>query len=455
MWQIFFKNGYILTMDQQNRVYDGGGVLVGDDKIKAVGKIDPKALEPDAEVVDLRGKYLLPAFVNTHVHTSQQISRGVGDDVAFVTWLHDRMWPYESHMTEEDSYISTLVCCIEQIRAGGVSFAEPGGQFVSGMAKAVQEAGVRAKLAKSVMDCGAGLPENWRRTAAEELGQQEEDLKKYHNTADGRVQVWFGLRTIINDSDELIVRTKELADKYHVGIHMHVAEAKDEIAYTMEKYGEPTVTHLNRLGVLGPTLLAVHAVWLTDEEIGLFKQHDVKVSHNPASAMRVLGFAKIPEMLDEGICVAIGTDGASSSNRMDIVVEMWLTSLIHKGRRLDPTVMPSEEILKMATKNGARALMDDRLYGSLEPGGKADLIVVNPHDASMDPDHDRIASLVTAMHSSNVESTMCDGKWLMRDRKLLHLDENAILDAAQEKGAAIYKRAGIKLPDRFPVTRIH
>ncbi len=450
--QVYFKNGYILTMNDENQVYAGGDLLVEDDKIVAVGQVKEEQVKPDAEVIDLTGKYLLPGFVNTHVHTSQQISRGVGDDVDFTTWLHDRMWPFESNMTEDDSYISTLMCCLELIKSGVTSFAEPGGQFVGGMAKGTAEAGLRGKLAKSVMDCGEGLPEIWQRTADEELDQQVEDFKKYHNTADGRVQVWFGLRTIFNDTDDLIVRTKELADKYHVGVHMHVAEAKSEIEYTMEVYGEPTVTHLNRLGVLDKNLLAVHTVWLTNEEVDLFKEHDVKVSHNPASAMRVLGFAKIPQMLDKGICVSIGTDGASSSNRMDIVDEMWLTSLIHKGWRLDSTVVPSQDILCMATKNGARALLDEDVYGSLEVGKKADLIVINPFGPSMMPVNDPIAALVTSMHSTNIESTMCDGKWLMRDRKVLTIDEDTIVKEAQERSQAIYSRAGITLPDRFPVT---
>lgn len=451
--QTFFKNGYILTMNETNQVYASGELLVEGDKIIAVGKVDRTLVKPDAEIIDLNGKYILPGFVNTHVHTSQQISRGVGDDVDFITWLHKRMWPFESNMTEEDSYVSTLMCCLEQIRAGVTSFAEPGGQFVSGMVKGVTEAGLRAKLAKSVMDCGDGLPAIWQKTTQEELDKQVEDLEKYHNTADGRVQIWFGLRTIFNNTDDLIVRTKELADKYNVGIHMHVAEAKSEIEYTQEVYGEPTVTHLHKLGVLDKNLLAVHTVWLTNEEIDLFKKYDVKVSHNPASAMRVLGFAKIPQMLNKGVCVSIGTDGASSSNRMDMVDEMWLTSLIHKGWRLDSTVVPSEDILCMATKNGARCLLDEDVYGSLEPGKKADLIIINPYGPSMMPVNDRIAALVTAMHSTNIESTMCDGKWLMRDRKILTLDEDAILKEAQERADAIYKRAGIVLPDRFPTIR--
>ena len=451
--QTYLKNGYIVTMGAEETVYDGGGVLVENDRIVAVGKIDPQMVKPDAEVIDLQGKYVLPGFVNTHVHTSQQISRGVGDDVDFITWLHKRMWPYESNMTEEDSYVSSLMTALELIRSGVTSFAEPGGQFVSGMARATAESGLRGKLAKSVMDCGEGLPKVWQKTTQEELDTQVADLERFHNTADGRVQVWFGLRTIFNNTDELCIKTKELADKYGVGIHMHVAEAKEEKDYTYERWGCGTVKHLEDLGVLDKNLLAVHTVWLTDEELELFKQREVKVSHNPASAMRVLGFARIPKMLQMGIMPSIGTDGASSSNHMDMVDEMWLTSLIHKGWRLDPTVVPSQDILRMATKWGARALLDDHLYGTLEVGKKADLIVIDPHGPSMMPVNDKIAALVTAMHSSNIVSTMCDGKWLMRDRIILSLDEEAILKEACERGAAIYDRAGIVLPDRFPVVK--
>ena len=443
--KILLKNAMIITMNANEEVYSEGNILVEDDKISKIGYFEMNE-DPD-EVVDCKGKIVMPGLVNTHVHTSQQLGRGLGDDVNLLTWLHDRIWPYESNMTEEDSYVSTLACCLEQIKCGCTSFAEPGGQHVSGMVRGVAEAGIRAKLAKSVMDCGEGL----QKTADEELDKQEEDLKKFHNTYDGRVKVWFGLRTIFNNTDDLIVRTKEMADKYGVGVHMHVAEIRDEVEYVKATRGDTTVTHLNKLGVLDKNFLAVHTVWLSNEEVEMFRDHEVKVSHNPAAAMRVLGFAKVPRMLREGICVTIGTDGAPSNNRMDMVDEMYLTSLIHKGWRLEPDVVKAQEIIRMATINGAKALMDEDLYGSLEVGKKADLIVINPDSVGMLPCHDAVANVVTSMHSSNVESTMCDGKWLMKDRIVLSMNEEEVLEAAKEHAAAIRSRAGIVLPDRFPV----
>ncbi len=451
MNQTLLKNAYVVTMDEGEQVYSKGSVLIQDDRIAAVGDVDPQTVRTDAHVFDCSGKIVLPGLINTHVHTSQQLGRGLGDDVNLLTWLHERTFPYESSLTPEDSYVSTLLTCIEQIRAGVTSFAEPGGQFVKSMARAVSQAGLRAKLAKSSMDCGQGLPKIWQRTTDEELDQQVEDLEALHNSADGRVQVWFGLRTIFNNSDDLIVRTKELADHYKVGVHMHVAEIKEEVEYCKSLHGVGTVRHLEDLGVLDSNFLAVHTVWLDDEEVALFAKRNVKVSHNPAAAMRVLGFAKVPKMLDAGICVTIGTDGAPSNNRMDLIDEMWLTSLIHKGWRLDPTVMKAQDILRMVTTNGARALLDEENIGSLAVGKKADLIVINPASAGMFPLHDPIANLVTSMHSSNVESTMCDGRWLMKDRVVLTIDESAILAEAQQRADAIRKRAGIQLKDRFPV----
>ena len=393
----------------------------------------------------------MPGLINTHVHLSQQLGRGLGDDVDLLTWLHERTWPYESSMNEEDSYVSSLLCGIEQIRSGVTCFAEPGGQFVNGMGRAVTELGIRGMLARSTMDMGEGLPAVWQENTDQALEIQIANYEKWHGKADNRIQVWFGLRTIFNNSDELIIRTKELADKYKVGVHMHVAEIKEEVEFAQATRGATTVTHLRNLGVLDSNFLAVHTVWLTDDEIQMFADHDVKVSHNPAAAMRVLGFAKVPEMMDAGVCVTIGTDGAPSNNRMTLVDEMWLTSLIHKGRLLDPTVMPAEDILAMVTCDGARALMQENEIGSLEPGKKADLVVVNANTATMMPMHDPVANMVTSMRTENIESVMADGKWLMRDKEILVVNEQDILTEAKKRADAIRERAGIHLPNRFTV----
>ena len=451
--EVLLFNAGVVTMDTQRRQLNNGAIWIDGDRIKKIGKsVDLLEEVPShIERLDLRGRWILPGLINTHVHTSQQLGRGLGDDVDLLTWLHKRIWPYESNLTEEDSYISTLLCGLEQIRSGVTCFAEPGGQFVDDMGRGVSELGIRGILARSTMDSGEGLPMRWNENTEEALSIQEEHLKKWHGKAGGRIRVWFGLRTIFNNSDDLILRTKALADQYGVGVHMHVAEVKEEVEFSQKTRGVSTVTHLYRLGVLDKNFLAVHCVWLTDDEIGMFAEKDVKVSHNPAAAMRVLGFARIPEMLKANVCVTIGTDGAPSNNRMTLIDEMYLTSLIHKGRLLDPTVMPAEQILAMVTCDAARALLWEDEIGSLESGKKADLIIINPNTSTMLPIHDPIANMVTSMRSHNVESVMVDGRWVMWKQEILTVNEIEILEEAKRRAIEIVKRAGINIPPRFKV----
>ncbi|MBD2100284.1 amidohydrolase [Leptolyngbya sp. FACHB-261] len=451
--RLLLLNAGVVTMNAQRHQYNDGAVLIADDRIVKIGPSRELVNEIDGETepIDLRGHWILPGLINTHVHTSQQLGRGLADDVDLLTWLHKRVWPYESNLSEEDSYVSTLLCGIEQIRSGVTCFAEAGGQFVNSMGRGVAELGLRGILTRSTMDMGEGLPSQWQEDTNAVLDVQIANYDRWHGKANGRIRVWFGLRTIFNNSDELIVRTKKLADSYGAGIHMHVAELREENEFAQATRGAATVTHLDKLGVLDKNFLAVHSVWLTEDEIQLFAKRNVKVSHNPAAATRVLGFAKIPEMIDAGICVALGTDGAPTSNRMTLIDDMWLASLIHKGRLLDPMVMPAEQILAMVTCDGAKALLWEDEIGSLEVGKKADLVVVNPNTATMLPMHDPIANLVYAMREHNVESVMCNGRWLMRDHKILTVNEAEVLKEAVQRAKAISQRAGIEIPNRFNI----
>lgn len=450
MKHTLIQNGYIITMNPNKDVYAKADILIEDDHIKEIGHVDRSQISPDADILDAAGKIVMPGLVNTHVHLSQQLARGLADDVDLLTWLRERIWPYESEMTLEDSYISSLACCTELIRSGVTCFAEAGGQEVDGMGRAVTEAGLRGILCRSTMDQGEGLPKKWQESTDTSLDKQIALYNKWHNQAEGRIRYWFGIRTMFNASDELMVRTKELADKYHVGIHMHVAEVEEEIRFAKASRGASTVEHLANLGILDRNLLAVHTVWLTDREIDFFKLYDVKVSHNPGAAMKVvLGFARIPEMLQKGIPVSIGTDGAPSNNRMDMMDEMYLTSLIHKGRTLDPKVVPAEQVIEMATMNGAKSLLWDDEIGSLEVNKKADLIILDPHAIGSIPLHDPVANVVYGMHASNVTYSMCNGKWLMKEKQLMTIDEEKVLHDARRHADAIVKRAGITLPHRM------
>ncbi|XP_066355659.1 uncharacterized protein [Miscanthus floridulus] len=453
-------NAVIVTMDGALRVLREGALAVSGDCIAAVGpSADVLAAFPCAvQTVDLGGRIVLPGLVNTHVHTSQQLARGIADDVDLMTWLHGRIWPYESHMTEEDSYASTLLCGIELIRSGVTCFAEAGGQFVSEMARAVELLGLRACLTKSTMDCGDGLPPNWSCCSTDDCIQSQKELyEKHHNTADGRIRIWFGLRQIMNATDHLLLETRDVAQKLNTGIHMHIAEIPYENQLIVRTKGidHGTVTYLEKIDFLRSNLLAAHSVWLNEPEIDHFSKAGVKVSHCPASAMRMLGFAPIREMLDSGVCVSLGTDGAPSNNRMSIVDEMYLASLINKGREAyisgttNPTALPAETVLKMATINGAKAVLWDNEIGSLEVGKKADLVVVNPFTWSMVPLHDSIANIVYCMRTENIESVMCNGRWIMKDHKIMNLNEEEVISSAVKRANDLLVRAGINLPRRM------
>ncbi|KAI4336545.1 hypothetical protein L6164_015060 [Bauhinia variegata] len=459
-------NGFIVTMDEQSRVYRDGAIVIARDQIVAIGQSSAilrqfafaPSLLSENQIIDLHGQILLPGFINTHVHTSQQLARGIADDVDLMTWLHGRIWPYESNMTEEDSYISTLLCGIELIRSGVTCFAEAGGQHVSGMARAVELLGLRACLTQSTMDYGDGLPSSWAaRTTADCIQSQKENYEKHHNTAEGRIRVWFGIRQIMNSTDRLLIETRDAARELKTGIHMHVAEIpyENQLVVDVRKANHGTVSYLEKIEFLQKNLLAAHTVWVNDTEISFLSRRGVKVSHCPAAAMRMLGFAPIREMLDAGIPVSLGTDGAPSNNRMSIVDEMYLASLINKGRNAyankstDPTALPAETILRMVTINGAKSVLWDNEIGSLEVGKKADIIVVNASSWTMVPVHDCISSLVYSMRTENVVSVMCNGLWIMKDKKILNVDEEEVISKAKQVSIEILKRAGIRIPNRM------
>lgn len=454
-------SAFVVTIDSDARVFRNGAVVITGDRIIAVGQspdIFGEFSHRADEIIDLAGRFLLPGFINTHVHTSQQLARGIADDVDLMTWLHERIWPYESNMTEDDSYISTLLCGIELIRSGVTCFAEAGGQHVAEMARAVKVLGLRACLTQSIMDSGKGLPTNWSSLSTDHCIQSQIELyKKHHNTADGRIKIWFGIRQIMNATDRLLTETKEMAEELKTGIHMHVAEIpyENELVMDTKQVDNGTVSYLEKIGLLGSNLLAAHSVWVNEDEIRLLSKADVKVSHCPASAMRMLGFAPIKEMLDMGVCVSIGTDGAPSNNRMSIVDEMYLASLINKGKEAytkgttNPTALPAEVILKMATIYGAKSVLWDNDIGSIEVGKKADMIIINPFSWSMLPLHDRISNLVYCMRTDNIESVMCDGRWILKDKKISNLNEEEVYSLATKAADNLLKRAGISLPNRF------
>jgi 5-methylthioadenosine/S-adenosylhomocysteine deaminase len=437
---IRLSGGLVVTMDRTGREIPSGVVEVDGGVITHVGP-DPSDSEAD-EVVDLSGTIVLPGLVNTHCHTSQQLGRGLADDVDLLTWLRDRIWPYEAALSEADSEVSALACAIEQIRSGVTLLADPGGQHVDGMARGIAASGMRAVLGRSSMDSGEGLPPAMVEPTADVLAAQDDLATRWHGSGDGRLMVGTTLRTIFNCSDELILATVARAQQSGIRVQMHIAEVPEENEFSTATRGTSTVRHLHRIGALGPWFLGVHAVWVDDEEIGLLASSGAAVSHNVASNLKILGFPRIADMVDAGVTVGVGTDGAPSNNRMCLLDEMWAGSMVQKALRRDPTVLPARTWLRMATIDGARAIGLAERTGSLEVGKWADLVVMDPDTVNMTPVHDPVAGVITSAKSENVRDVMCAGQWVLRDRELPGVDERAVLSEARGRAAAVAARIG-------------
>ena len=423
MADILIRDGHVVTMDPKRRVFERGSVAIEGNKIVAVGK-DVK--EKADTVIDARGKVVLPGLINAHTHLAMVLLRGVADDMELIPWLETRIWPLEKNLTGERVYAGALLGCLEMIKSGTTCFADQY-FFMGDVARAVEGSGLRGVLSYGIIE--KGDPE--RRASEIEKGTRL--VKDYQGKANGRILTMFGPHAPYTCSTECLLKVKELAGKYKVGIHIHVAEDDGDIKNTIAFQGERPVKLLNKIGFLGPEVLAAHCVKVTDEEIGMLKKNNVKIAHNPVSNLKLAaGIAPVAKYLKEGVVVAIGTDGAASNNNLDMFEEMKVCSLAAKIREGNPTVVSAGETLEMATIGGARALRLEKNVGSIEVGKKADVIIVNFKQPHLTPLHNVVSHLVYAARGGDVDTTIVDGKILMQGRKVLVLDEDKVLWRAQK-----------------------
>ncbi len=427
------KGGFVVTMNPQRQIFEGGSVAVEGGKIVAVGE-DVK-LKAD-KVIDARGKVVLPGLVNAHTHTPMTLMRGVADDMSLMEWLSTKIWPVEKNIRGEDCYVGALLGCLEMIKSGTTCFADQY-FFMEHVARAVEESGIRGVLSHGIIDMGD--PEK----RASEIHAGERLVKAWQGKADGRILTMFGPHAPYTCSLECLAEAKELAKRYGVGIHIHVSEVQDEVNQMTERYGKRPVEYLDSIGFLGPEVLAAHCVWLSDNEIKILRTRGVKPVHNPTSNMKIgCGIAPVPEMLAAGIPVALGTDGAASNNSLDVFREMKFAALLSKVKKLDPVVVPASSALEMATINGATALGIYDRVGSIEAGKRADLILVDLKKPHLTPVHNIVSHLVYSALGSDVDTVMVDGRILMEGRRMLALDEERILELAQKTSDDLLARKG-------------
>ncbi|WP_296888028.1 amidohydrolase family protein [uncultured Methanobrevibacter sp.] len=420
---ILIKNASILN--PVNEIKGKKDVLVKNDLIFEIN--DEISDNNVNKVIDATDKILLPGFVNTHTHLSMTLFRGLADDLALDEWLNDNIWPMEANLNGNYCYIGALLGAVELIKSGTTTFSDMY-FYMEDVARAVEESGIRAALSYGMID----FADEEKRKA--EIEKNMRLFKNCHNTADGRIKVFFGPHSPYTASEELLKEVRKLADENNIKIHIHVSETQKEINDVSSEKGLRPFEYLDSIGFLGPDVVCAHSVWLSDEEIEIIKKHDVKISHNPCSNMKLAsGIAPVSKLLENDICVAIGTDGASSNNNLDIIEELKTASLLQKVSTLDPKVLTSDEAIAMGTINGAKALGLDDEIGSIEVGKKADLILIDTNNANMVPDSSKLSSnIIYSANGSNVDTTICNGVILMENKKLTTLDEDEIYQKARE-----------------------
>ena len=452
----------VITVDAARRIISDGAVLVRDGRIVEVGKAaDLLPRHPGEPIHRFPDHVITPGLVDTHVHLAQALIRGCADDRALIEWLCDRVWVLQGNFSEEDGRASARLCIAEMLRSGTTTFLESmlaHRYGFDGIAEAVRDSGIRATLAKIVMDtpryADAALPMHPGMIEDRETGLEGTLAmhRRWQGQANGRIRVWFGPRTPGAVSPELYREIALLSQEHGLGITMHLAEVRQDREFLRRAYGRLPVEFAEDVGLVGPHVVLVHMIWVSDPEIASLARTGTHVSHNPHSNTKLAsGICPVPAMLRAGVNVALGCDGGPSNNAYDLVREMKLAACLHKGATGDPLVLPAESVLEMATLGGARAMGLADEIGSLEPGKKADLAVFGMHRAHLTPSLNPVSTLVYAATGADVSDVMVDGRWVVREGHLVTMDEEAIIRDARERARALLRRAGIDAGPRWPV----
>ena len=425
MPKVLIKNADVITLDQPDEVLKGSDVAIADGVIQAVGAV-PDGFVPD-EVLDATDQVVMPGFFNAHTHAPMTLVRGWAEDLPLDRWFNERIWVAESALTEEDVYWGAALAAAEMIRCGTVGFADHY-FWMDRVAEVVEQSGLRATLAWCVFGLGA----------EQEIGGTTLDLtvdfvQRWQGAADGRIHTVLGPHSPYVCSPAFLTQVAEQAAALGVGVHLHVAESQEQVDNSLAEHGRTPVAHLARLGLFDGPAIAAHCIYVNDEDLSILAEKGVAVASCTGCYMKLgMGVPPLPDMLARGINVALGTDGTASNNDLDMLEEAKLAALMHKNARLDPQLLPGDLVLRLATQNGARA-MGFPQSGVIAPGRAADLIILDFHQPHLRPRHNLIANVIYAAKAGDVRHVMVAGRWLMRDRELLTLDEERIMYEAERR----------------------
>ena len=428
-------NGTVVTMDAQRHVIENGAVAVHGDSIVAVGPSADIAAQYDAaKIVDARGAIVMPGLINGHAHAAMSLFRGMADDLALDDWLKKYIFPAEARNVTEDFVVwGTRLGMLEMLRGGITTYADMY-YFEDAVARVTKEAGMRGVLGETILDFPA--PDN--KTVAQALEYTQKFIE--HWKGDPLIVAAAAPHSMYTCSAKTLQEAAALARRNHAPILIHVAEAPFELQLSREKYGITPVGYLAREGILGPDVTGAHCVWVDQADIATLVQYGVGCTNNPSSNMKTAaGVSPVVDMLAAGAAVGLATDGAASNNNQDMFEEMDLAAKLQKITRMDSRALPAEQVVEMSTIGGARAVHLEKLIGSLEAGKKADLIVVDTTAPHATPMYNVYSQLVYALKATDVRSVVIGGNMVMEDRKMLTLDEKAILVKANEYKKQIEK----------------
>jgi 5-methylthioadenosine/S-adenosylhomocysteine deaminase len=426
---LIINGGTTVTMDGDRLILEDGAVVVKGDVISAIGfRTDLEKKYTADQIVDARGKLVLPGFINGHTHVPMTLFRGLHDDVTLDEWLHKYIFPAEAkNVTEEFVRWGTRLAAAEQIRGGITTFADMY-YFEDAVAEETKKAGMRGVLGETFIDFPA--PDN--KDEAAMLAYTEKFLQRWQN--DPLIHAAPAPHSIYTCSQKTLQDASALARKYHAPILIHVAEMKKELDDSRAQNGTTPVQYLNKIGVLGPDVVAAHCIFVDDTDRKLLAEKQVGCVHNPSSNMMLAsGVSPVPELRAAGVAVGLGTDGpAGSNNDLDLMEEMDLAAKLQKITKMNPLALGAKAVVEMATIDGARALHMEKEIGSLEAGKKADVIVISLNEPNAVPMYDVYAQLAYALKGSDVETVVIGGRVVMREHQLLTVKEDEAIAKARE-----------------------
>ena len=431
---LIIVSDYIVTMDDKNTVLENGAIAIDNGVIVAIdtaASIDKRYQARNR--ISGENRVSMPGLVNGHTHAAMTIFRGIADDLSLIDWLTNYIFPAEIRFVDENLVrVGTQLACLEMIKGGTTTFMDM--YFhPQEVARVVDECGLRAVVGAAVIDQESGYTKNF----TDAMVKAERFINEWKNK-NTRITPAFAPNATFNVAPENLKMVRQRASLLGVPVAIHVSESQGELKLVDEYYGKTPINHLESIDFFSGPTIGAHVVWPTESEISLLAKRGVGVIHNPTSNLKLAdGIAPIPEMLAAGVHVGLGTDGAASNNDLDMWEEIRLAALLHKGRLLDPKIMPASAVLGIATRGGAEAIGLGKQTGSLTVGRRADVIQISFNDPHLVPVYDVVSHLVYAADAQDVQTVVVDGRVLMRDRTVLTLDEEAIIKAAKAIAAKV------------------